>query len=191
MNTWRPTLLKTMLIGPVLLATGAVLFAARAAAAEGPATAKGPAAAKGPTEVESPATARGPAAAVESEVKAALSRMSDLVAAHDLSVLEEYAPESDVLLQGSEAGELAIGRQQLEAFFRRHLIQSVTISWDWKRVRVSSAGDIAWVFADGDVVMRTADGTKRSPYRMTGVLEKRKGRWLWRQFHGSEPAPSR
>ena len=115
-------------------------------------------------------------------------RLNALLAAHDLAVIREFAAAPDVLLLGSEADELAIGPQQVTMFFQRILSEPETASWEWKQTRISAHGSIAWLFAQGDIILSTAEGSQRFPYRMTGVLECRDGDWLWRQFHGSEPA---
>ena len=48
----------------------------------------------------------------------------------------------------------------------------------------ASVGDVAWLWLDGGLVL---DGRSHRPYRITGVLERRQGRWIWSLFHGSEP----
>ena len=56
---------------------------------------------------------------------------------------------------------------------------------------MSSVGDVAWLYAEGHVVISRDASEHRSPYRLTGVLERRAGTWRWRLFHGSEPVPDR
>ena len=130
----------------------------------------------------------GPEMDTEKDIAATLDRLNALLSAHDPAIVQEFAPDADVLLLGSEANELAIGPSQLGTFFRDLLSQPFTLSWEWKQTRVSSMGNVAWVFAEGDVIVLATDGTTRAPYRLTGVLEHRNGKWLWRQSHGSEPA---
>ncbi len=127
---------------------------------------------------------------VRSQVCQALERFNDLVSTRNPQVLAEFAPGDELLLVGSEAGEVATGRQELEAFFARVFARDVAFSWEWDRIDVSHAGDLAWVFADGRTVLSTAQEQRRTPYRITGVLERHGGRWLWRQYHGSEPVTS-
>ncbi|MEJ2555862.1 MAG: nuclear transport factor 2 family protein [Anaerolineae bacterium] len=119
-----------------------------------------------------------------------LERFDDLVSTQNLQVLAEFAPGDEVLLVGSDAGEVATGRQELEAFFARIFARDTTFSWEWDRIDVSHAGDLAWFFAEGRVVLSTAKEQRRAPYRITGVLERHGERWLWRQYHGSEPVTS-
>ncbi len=129
-------------------------------------------------------------AEVRSQVREMLERFNDLVSTQNLQVLAEIASDNEVLLVGSEAGEVAKGRQELEAFFARIFAGDATYSWEWDRIDVSHTGDLAWFFADGWVVLSTAKEQRRSPYRITGVLERHGGQWLWRQYHGSEPVTS-
>jgi ketosteroid isomerase-like protein len=60
-----------------------------------------------------------------------------------------------------------------------------SVSWEWDVVNVAGAGDVAWLTAEAALVL---DGESARPYRITGVLERRAGRWLWALFHGSEPS---
>lgn len=116
-----------------------------------------------------------------------LERMNAYTLARDPAVIEEFAADADTLLLASEANELAVGREEIRAFFERLMSQPCTYSWDWREKKVSTIGDIAWIFALGDIVLGRPEGEVRAPYRMTAVLERRSGKWLLRQFHGSEP----
>ncbi len=127
-------------------------------------------------------------ATTRQQVETSLQRLNQLLSTRDMAIVEEFAADPDVLLLGSEASELAIGREQLTQHFQNIYEQPFTISFDWKDTRSWSRGDVAWVYASGDAVIKTADGEMRVPYRLTGVLERRDGQWRWRQFHGSQPA---
>jgi len=124
---------------------------------------------------------------VKTQVLEMLERFNDLVFTGDQGVLSEFVPDEDVLLVGSEADEVAAGRDELAAFFARIFARDITFSWEWDRIEVSKAGDIAWFFTEGRVILTTAKGQRKSPYRISGVLERHGERWLWRQYHGSEP----
>jgi ketosteroid isomerase-like protein len=124
---------------------------------------------------------------VQSQVRQVLDRFNDLVSTQNLEVLAEFAPDDEILLAGSEAGEVARGRQELEAFFVRTFARDTTFSWEWDLIEVSHSGDLAWFFADGWVILSTVQEQRRAPYRISGVLEHDGERWLWRQYHGSEP----
>jgi hypothetical protein len=125
---------------------------------------------------------------VEREVLAALQRLNAFVSGKDMAFLSEFAPTADIRLVGSEGHEIAEGPEQIRAFLKKLFALPITISWDWQTRAVSSSGSIAWVFASGEAVISSGNDEKRLPYRMTGVLERHGDRWLWRLFHGSEPA---
>lgn len=121
------------------------------------------------------------------QVLQALSRFEALMAERDPALFLEFAEEPDICLAGSEIRNLAIGLDEIEAHFRDYFDLPARITWEWRRRDVSSNGNVAWVFADGDLVLRGNGGEQRSPYRLTGVLERRANGWRWRHIHGSEP----
>jgi ketosteroid isomerase-like protein len=129
-------------------------------------------------------------AEVRSQVRRVLGRFNDLVSTKDPQVLAEFAASDDVLLLGSEAGEVATGRTELRASFSRIFARDATFSWEWNRIDTSHEGNIAWFFADGHVVPSTAKRDQATPCRITRVLQRQGERWLWRQYHGSEPVNS-
>lgn len=124
----------------------------------------------------------------DDEILATLHRLGSLLAARDPAIIHEFAPDADTLFVGSEPGERASGPDQIAEFFRALLAQPVTIAFEWRETRASVAGDQAWLFAAGDAVLRTEDSERRIPYRLTGVFQRRGGKWLWKHFHGSEPS---
>lgn len=127
---------------------------------------------------------------MRAQIRQVLGRFNELVSTRNLQVLAEFAPGDDILLIGSDSGEVARGSQELAAFFARIFARDSAFSWEWDRIDISYAGDLAWFFADGRVVLSTAKEQRKSPYRITGVLERHGERWLWRQYHGSEPVIS-
>jgi ketosteroid isomerase-like protein len=100
-------------------------------------------------------------------------------------ILSLFAPDADATLIGSSTGEIARGPLELRTFLKRVFSSPQKLSWEWDDVSVSSAGDIAWLWLEGGLVI---DGRSDRPYRISGVLERRQGRWLWSLFHGSEPS---
>jgi ketosteroid isomerase-like protein len=121
---------------------------------------------------------------------AALERLNTLFWQRDAAILSEFAAD-DVALIGSEVSEVVAGREQVEQFLRRVLGQPAHHWWEWTTVHVSSRGSIAWLFADGSIVIPGEGRQSRLPFRITGVLEEVDGKWLWRQFHAAEPVPDR
>jgi ketosteroid isomerase-like protein len=130
-------------------------------------------------------------AEMRDQVLQALERFERLVAERDPALLSAFADEADVRLVGSEVSEVATGPAEVEALVRRFFGLPVQIRWEWRSRDVSFVGDVAWLFAQGEAVLRGEGGEQRVPYRMTGVLERRRDTWRWRHFHGSEPIPDR
>jgi ketosteroid isomerase-like protein len=100
-------------------------------------------------------------------------------------VLSLFAPDADAVLIGSTVPAIARGPLELRVFLERLFALPQTVSWEWDDVSISRAGDVAWLWLDGALVL---DGRSQRAYRISGVLERRQGRWLWSLFHGSEPS---
>lgn len=99
-----------------------------------------------------------------------------------------FAPDPDVTLFGSEVSEAFIGPEALREFLAKLLARPAGPKFRLLDRRMSRRSDVAWFTADAEVTIGAA---RISPYRLTGVLEKRNGRWLWMLFNGSEPLPDR
>ena len=89
------------------------------------------------------------------------------------------------MLIGSEPGELAVGPKALRTFFADLYAKPYRVLFSLPERRVSAAGNVAWITGEGTYVLST--GGEPAPYRLTGVLERRRDRWLWQLFSGSEP----
>ena len=96
-----------------------------------------------------------------------------------------FTNDPDVAVIGSEAGEAFVGPEALRAFFAELYARPYRVLFKLPDRRISAAGNVAWFTGGG--TYRLSDGTDELPYRLTGVLEKRAGRWLWQLFSGSEP----
>jgi ketosteroid isomerase-like protein len=126
--------------------------------------------------------------AIEQQVLGVLGAFNDQLAVRDLDgVLGLFVSDPDVTLVGSEAGEIAVGPGELRAFFQRILARAGTFRFEWRTCRVSAEGDAAWFFADAIAHYSGPEGVASAPYRTTGVLTRRGDRWLFAQYHGSEP----
>ncbi|HEY8616823.1 nuclear transport factor 2 family protein [Phenylobacterium sp.] len=135
-----------------------------------------------------PRAAAPPRKGAERGVRQALVRLNNRLAARDLTILEEFMPDAETLLVGSEIGEVARGRMGLEAHFRALFERAAILAYDWREVEVAVHGPVAWLHAEGHAVLRGSGPEQRRPYRLTAVFELHQGQWKWRLFHGSEPA---
>ena len=125
----------------------------------------------------------------EAAVLATLDRFGDACSRMDVAAaLNVFAADDDILLVGSEAGEMARGRDAMEAFLRRVLRAAGGYSWAWDWRTVSHAGSVAWIFAEGTARAGGGPEAVSIPYRVSIVLEMQGDIWRWRLFHGSEPA---
>ncbi len=119
------------------------------------------------------------------EILLALGELRAAVSQRRLEgALTLFAPDADATMLGSSTGEIARGPLGMRAFLQRLFAGPQAISWEWDDVSVSCAGDVAWLWLEGALML---DGRSERPYRISGVLERRAGRWLWTLFHGSEP----
>ena len=99
-----------------------------------------------------------------------------------------FLPDGDAALYGSEVSETIVGPTALRTFFEKLLSRATGPRFSLAQRRASIAGNVAWFTSEGEVQI----GEMRvAPYRLSGVLEKRDGRWLWALFSGSEPLPDR
>lgn len=125
----------------------------------------------------------------ETTIRAHLDEFARLIAARDMAIVDTLANPRGFLMLGSEAGERASGRTEIEALFRALFAKPYALSFAWKAPEVTVAGDIAWVTAEGMMSVVRPSGTRPMPYRMVGIFERVAEGWAWRLFSGSEPAP--
>ena len=122
----------------------------------------------------------------EKAIFAAVDLFMESVAAKKLEeTLAAFSGDPDCTLIGSEVGEEALGPAALRSFFVGMFARPSTFSVTWRSRRASMNGDTAWFSAEVDARMSTTD--RSGPYRITGVLLRRNGRWLWQLYHGGEP----
>ena len=116
-----------------------------------------------------------------------LERFCSGFAARDADgVAQLFAPDADVVMVTSEE-PLLRGPAKVTAILRRYAKGSTTYSWTWDRRDVSAAGGAGWLLAEGVETAAAEDHEEKHPYRMSMVCEKRDGRWLLVQVHGSSP----
>ncbi len=106
------------------------------------------------------------------------------------TVLACFVPDEDITYVGSEAGESATGRTEVEKLFEALFARPEAYSWQTTAATVHTVPGGAFVLAE-------ADGTEHHPggsvthfsYRVTGLLSRRpSGIWLWRAVQGAEPS---
>ena len=98
-----------------------------------------------------------------------------------------FTGDEDAMLIGPEPGEVAIGPEALSAFFADLYARPERLIFTLADSRVSAMGAVAWLTGEG--TYRLSTGGAEKPFRLTAVLERRRGAWLWQLFSASEPSP--
>lgn len=124
------------------------------------------------------------------EVKWAIFRAVDTLFDHIANgrltpSIECFSDDPDVTMTGSEIDEVAIGRDALRDLFFDLYAQPYRIIFTMSERRVSAHGHVAWLTGEGTYRLSTEDA--EHAYRLTGIFERRRDRWLWQVFAGSEP----
>src|SRR5262249_32177788 len=115
-----------------------------------------------------------------------VDRFLEAVAARKLeAALAAFSGDPDCQLIGSEVGEEALGPAAIRRFFVEMFARPGTFTVSWQDRRASTNGDTSWFSGVVEAKMSTSE--RRGPYRMTGVLVRRQGKWLWQLYHGGEP----
>ena len=127
---------------------------------------------------------------VQAEIRKAIDSFSETSNRGDLAgVLAKFDEQADILLVGSDKGEVYKGRAAMEAWLGS-LYKSSGFGWQMDRVDISHNGDTAWAFVEGKMnVSNKVTGKLRfsAPYRFSVVFVKRGNGWVLRLFHGSAP----
>ena len=124
----------------------------------------------------------------EAEVMAVLNRFISAYHHKDLAgMLALFAPDRDVVFYGNGEDEKSIGIEGIREQAEHDWSQSAAISLKIKWSSVSLAGPVAWLAADIEIYAGVGGMEMSLPARLTAVLEKRAGGWLFMQWHTSLP----
>ena len=98
-----------------------------------------------------------------------------------------YDSGADILLVGSDSGEIYKGRDQIKNWLSG-LFKNNSFEWEMNNVYIDHYKNTAWVFVDGAMIVTNHEGTTfKTPYRFTGIMLKVHKEWKWRLFNGSIP----
>jgi ketosteroid isomerase-like protein len=127
---------------------------------------------------------------VKTEIQKAIDGFSETSGRGDLAgVLAKFDDQADILLVGSDTGEIYKGRAAMEVWLGS-LYKSSGFSWQMDRVDISHNGNTAWAFVEGKMkVTNKSTGKLRfsNPYRFSVVFVRKENHWVLRLFHGSAP----
>jgi ketosteroid isomerase-like protein len=124
-----------------------------------------------------------------SEIRKCLDRMNEMLATKDLQkVMSIYDDSDDIIVVGSDSGEVFIGRERVKEFMKVIVSMPFVFSFDLDQVVINRNDKIAWVFVDGKMVHTRSDGrVSKVPYRIMAVMVKKSSEWKWKVFSGSIP----
>jgi ketosteroid isomerase-like protein len=124
-----------------------------------------------------------------SSVDAAVQALSAAFAARDVdAAMACFAAGDDIGYVGSERAETATGRRAVTELFGAVFARDEAYSWQITASTIREYGDHAYLVADAAGLVHTDAGqTSGFPYRISGLLCRADGRWLWRHCQGSEP----
>ncbi|MCX6174621.1 MAG: nuclear transport factor 2 family protein [Ignavibacteriales bacterium] len=124
-----------------------------------------------------------------SEIRRCLNRMNEVLATKDLqTVMTVYDNSDDIMVVGSDSGEVFIGRERVQEFMKVIVSMPFVFSFDMDQVIINHSENIAWVFVESKMVHTGSNGkVSKVPYRITAVMIKRGNEWKWKVFSGSIP----
>lgn len=123
-------------------------------------------------------------------IAAKLDRASDLMFNRDSAIVNELWSDGFQLI-GSEDGETASSRQDLEGLVTALFSASFRLRWFWDNKSITIDNDTAWVFAQGRLDFVYPDRTIPVAYRLVAIFKRAGSDWVWRLYSGSEPIPRR
>jgi uncharacterized protein (TIGR02246 family) len=108
-------------------------------------------------------------------------------------VAEVYAHDEDLVVFGSNPLDRRVGWKMTEAYIDKYFasVDRIEIGLNDQRIKVHRSGEAAW-FSE---VLYWKEVEKAKTFaidslRITGVLERRDGRWVIVQLHASGPEPA-
>lgn len=124
----------------------------------------------------------------ETEVIAVLNKFISAYHDKDLpGILALFATDSDVIFYGNGEDEKSIGIEGIREQAEHDWAHDASIYLEVRWSSVSAVGSVAWLAADIEIHALVNGLEMVMPARLTAVLEKRAGKWLFMQWHSSLP----
>jgi ketosteroid isomerase-like protein len=129
-------------------------------------------------------------AKTEAAVAAVLNKFTESYQKRDIEgLMSTVAPDDDIFLFGTGIDEKRTGRNEFKFQAERDWAQTEALAFNFNWHRISTAGPVAWVAAEGLGQGKVGGQQIEFPLRMTAVLEQRGDEWLLVQAHVALPAP--
>lgn len=130
-------------------------------------------------------------AAETSQVKAIIDQYVKAIETEDVTIISQLvAPAPDVVFVGTNPGEVYYGWASIQGGLQKQFADAESTKLEVKEqvIKVDTTGDTAWFWEAADLSMMY----KGKPFmvqglRITGVLEKKEGKWLLVHSHMSMP----
>lgn len=125
---------------------------------------------------------------IQAEVTQSFKAMFESYKKKDLQgVLNCWATDLDVVVIGSGPDEKSMGIGKFVESLMRDWAQAEITGIGVKDFNVSAAGTVAWFSSDLTFSIKVGSKAQEMLGRLTGVMEKRNGKYLWIQMHYSVP----
>jgi len=129
--------------------------------------------------------------AEKAKVKSVVDQFEQFWETEDMELLSRImAHDADMVNYGSDAAEYFVGWEALKEAVEKMLpsLEITKITVKDQVIKVHPSGNVAWFSEvwDWDLVVE-GKPTHSGDQRLTGVLEKRNGSWVFVQFHNSVP----
>lgn len=127
----------------------------------------------------------------EANVKGVIQRFFEAIDRQDMEQMERLiAHDAEMVHFGTDADERWVGWEDLKSSTEDmfETLESYTVSIRNLLIRLGPSAQVAWFSLVMDSVVETrAEEVRTEDQRLTGVLEKRNGRWVFVQSHLSVP----
>ncbi len=127
----------------------------------------------------------------KANVKAVIDQYTKVLETEDIHLLSKLtAHHADMINFGTSAGERIVGCNALKEMMQKQFetTETTNISISDQVIKLHDSGKVAWFseIMDWEIVAGDQQ-VKLEGLRVTGVLEKREGNWVYVQLHYSIP----
>jgi len=131
------------------------------------------------------------AVAEKAKVKSVIDQFKQVWETEDMGLFSKImAHDADLVVYGSDAPEHWVGWEPLKESVEKMFpaLENTKITVKEQSIKVHPSGNVAWFSEvwDWDMVLE-GKAVRSEGQRLTGVLEKRNGNWVFVQFHNSVP----
>lgn len=125
------------------------------------------------------------------KVKSVVDQFAQVWESEDMELFSRImAHDADMVVYGSDAPEHWVGWEPLKESVEKMLtsLENTKITVREQSIKVHPSGTVAWFSEvwDWDMVLE-GKAVRSEGQRLTGVLEKRNGNWVFVQIHNSVP----